>query len=332
MLPVASVTIHCSQFPEAVRNDLVASLRSRRLNHKFHYDSIKQTQKWLALHQTFSPWRTDPACSTIYEESYLAVAQRVGARPVQVIGLGCGGGQKDTALLKVLSKNTLNYTPCDVSTAMVLVARQTALSLIRENQCFPVVCDLATADDPRSFLAPSLNHPEHGDTACVLTFFGMLPNFEPSVILPKLGQLTRPGDVLLVSANLAPGADYAAGVERILPLYDNEMTRDWLMSFLLDLGVEKTDGALRFRVEELSEPPRLKRITAEFLFSRERNLQLESEQFAFQPDDSIRLFFSYRHTPTLIRTLLGGYGLDVIDQWITASGEEGVFLVQTMRP
>jgi hypothetical protein len=104
------------------------------------------------------------------------------------------------------------------------------------------------------------------------------------------------------------------------------------MSFLLDLGVEKTDGALRFRVEELSEPPRLKRITAEFLFSRERNLQLESEQFAFQPDDSIRLFFSYRHTPTLIRTLLGGYGLDVIDQWITASGEEGVFLVQTMRP
>jgi L-histidine Nalpha-methyltransferase len=135
-----------------------------------------------------------------------------------------------------------------------------------------------------------------------------------------------------VSANLAPGADYAAGVERILSLYDNEMTRDWLMTFLLDLGVEKTDGALRFRVEELSEPCRLKRITAEFHFSRARNLQLESEQFGFQPGESIRLFFSYRHTPTLIRTLLGGYGLEVIEQWITASGEEGVFLVETMKP
>ncbi len=323
MLPVASVTIHCSQFPEAVRNDLVASLRSRRVNHKFHYDSIKQTQKWLTLHQAFSPWRTDPTCRTIYEESYLAAAQRVGAGPIQVIGLGCGGGQKDAALLKVLSKNSPTYTPCDVSTAMVLVARQAALSLIREDQCFPVVCDLATADDPRSFLTPPLKGSERGHSACILTFFGMMPNFEPSVILPKLSQLTTPGDVLLVSANLAPGADYGAGVERILPLYDNEMTREWLMSFLLDLGVEKTDGALQFGIEDLTERCRLKRIIADFDFSRERHLQIDSERFDFRSGDSIRLFFSYRHTPTLIRTLLEGYGLEVIDQWITASGEEG---------
>jgi uncharacterized SAM-dependent methyltransferase len=331
MLPVASVTIHCSQFPEAVRNDLVASLRSRRVNHKFHYDSIKQTQKWLTLHQTFSPWLTDPTCRTIYEESYLAAAQRIGAGPVQVIGLGCGGGQKDAALLKVLGKDTSMYTPCDVSTAMVLVARQAALSLIREDQCFPVVCDLATADDPRSFLTPPLKDSEQGHSACILTFFGMMPNFEPSVILPKLSQLTKPGDVLLVSANLAPGANYTAGVERILPFYDNEMTRDWLMGFLLDFGVEEMDGALRFRVEDLAETCRLKRIVAEFHFSRERHLQLDSEQFDFRPGESIRLFFSYRHTPNLLRALLEGYGLEVIDQWITASEEEGVFLVRTMR-
>ncbi len=328
MLPVASVRIHCSQFPEAVRKDLVASLRSRRVNHKFHYDSIKQTQKWLNLHQAFSPWRTDPTCSTIYEESYLAAAQRVGAGAVQVIGLGCGGGQKEAALLKVLSKNALMYIPCDVSTAMVLVAREAALSVIREDQCFPVVCDLATTDDPGSFLTTQSKNSERGHTARILTFFGMMPNFEPSVILPALTQLTKPGDVLLVSANLAPGADYGAGVERILPLYDNELTRDWLMSFLLDLGVEKTDGALRFRIEEVAEPCTLKRIIAEFHFNRERQFQLDAERFEFRSGDSIRLFFSYRHTPALIRTLLEGYGLEVVDQWITASGEEGVFLVE----
>lgn len=328
MLPVASVTIHCSQFPEAVRNDLVASLRSRRVNHKFHYDSIKQTQKWLDLHQAFSPSQNDPTCFKSYEKSYLAAAQRVGAGAVQVIGLGCGGGQKEAALLKTLSKNASTYTPCDVSTAMVLVARQAALNVIREDQCFPVVCDLATADDPGSFLSPHLNNSERGHTARILTFFGMMPNFEPAVILPKLSQLTTPGDVLLVSANLAPGADYAAGVERIRPLYDNEMTRDWLMSFLLDLGVERADGALRFRIEEVTEPCQLKRIIADFDFSQERQLQLDSERFEFRSGDSIRLFFSYRHTPALIRTLLEGYGLDVVDQWITASGEEGVFLVE----
>ena len=68
---------------------------------------------------------------------------------VHVIGLGCGGGQKDTRLLKLLKARgkEVFYTPCDVSTAMVLVARQTALTVVPEKNCFPFVCDLATADD-----------------------------------------------------------------------------------------------------------------------------------------------------------------------------------------
>ena len=43
MSDIASVAIHASQFPEAVRRDLIESLRRRRVNHKFHYDSVKQT-------------------------------------------------------------------------------------------------------------------------------------------------------------------------------------------------------------------------------------------------------------------------------------------------
>ncbi|MGA2030252.1 MAG: hypothetical protein ABSG87_09295, partial [Verrucomicrobiota bacterium] len=59
MPSTANVIIHASQFPENVRCDLLESLRTRRVNHKFHYDSIKQTQKWLALHQAYSPSRND---------------------------------------------------------------------------------------------------------------------------------------------------------------------------------------------------------------------------------------------------------------------------------
>ncbi len=58
----ANIIIHESQFPENVRRDLLASLRTRRVNHKFHYDSVKQTQKWLALHQIYSPSRNDENC------------------------------------------------------------------------------------------------------------------------------------------------------------------------------------------------------------------------------------------------------------------------------
>ena len=98
----ASVTIHGSQFPENVRRDLLASLRTRRVNHKFHYDSVKQTQKWLALHQAYSPTRNDADCRAIYEQGFAAAAARMKSQRVHVIGLGCGGGQKDTRLLKLL--------------------------------------------------------------------------------------------------------------------------------------------------------------------------------------------------------------------------------------
>jgi uncharacterized SAM-dependent methyltransferase len=52
------------------------------------------------------------------------------------------------------------------------------------------------------------------------------------------------------------------------------------------------------------------------------------ETLYFQPGESIRLFFSYRHTADRVRALLEPHGLRVIEQWITKSEEEGVFLCQ----
>jgi len=298
---------------------LLESLRTRRVNHKFHYDSVKQTQKWLALHQACSPTRNDADCRAICEKSFAAAAAQIGSRQIHVIGLGCGGGQKDTRLLKLLKTRgkEVFYTPCDVSTAMVLTARQTALAIVPEKNCFPLVCDLATAGDLRKFLVT--RHPS------LVTFFGMIPNFEPEQILPKLASLVRPNDFLLFSANLAPGKNYAAGVKKVLPQYDNLLTRDWLMTFLLDLGVERSDGRLRFKIETDSASS-LKRIVAGFHFTCPCRIEVESEAFAFRAGETIRLFFSYRYTPVLVRKLLGRHGLEVCEQWIAKSGEEGVFL------
>ena len=107
-----------------------------------------------------------------------------------------------------------------------------------EKNCFPFVCDLATADDLSAIPDSRITH----HASRITTFFGMIPNFEPQIILPRLASLVRPKDFLLFSANLAPGNNYAAGVKKVLPQYDNPLTRDWLMTFLLDLGVERNDG------------------------------------------------------------------------------------------
>ena len=329
MSSVAKVLIHASQFPEKVRRDLLDSLRARRVNHKFHYDSAKQTKKWLTLHQAYSPTRNDADCAAIYDRAFAAAAARVRSKAVHVIGLGCGGGQKDTRLLKLLKKagREIFYTPCDVSSAMVLTARRTALAVVPEKNCFPLVCDLPTANDLTTTLASRFTF----HVSRLTTFFGMIPNFEPQIILPKLASLVRPKDLLLFSANLAPGNNYAAGVKKVLPQYDNPLTRDWLMTFLLDLGVKSNDGKLRFKIED-DRMTDLKRIVAGFHFTRSRRIEVDGEHIDFHAGEIIRLFFSYRYTPERVRKVLAHYGLEVRERWIAKSGEEGVFLVERRSP
>ena len=319
-MATANVTIHASQFPENVRRDLIASLATRRVNHKFHYDSVRQTQKWLALHQAHSPSRNDADCAGTYNRAFAEAVKQIAAKEIHVIGLGCGGGQKDTRLLKLLAAagKEISYTPSDVSVTMTLVARETALAVVPEKNCFPFVCDLATADDLSAALAT--RHPS------LVTFFGMIPNFEPEEILPKLAALVRPQDFLLFSANLAPGADYTAGMQKIFPQYDNALTRDWLMAFLHNLGVENGDGELRFTIE--TGAANLQRVLARFHFTRDCRIAVETEEFKFRSGESIQLFFSYRYTPELVQKNLAHHGLTVRAQWLTKSAEEAVFLCQ----
>jgi uncharacterized SAM-dependent methyltransferase len=342
MRSVVQVTIDSSQFPEAVTRDLLDSLRLRQVNHKFHYDSVKQANRWLALHRAYSPSCNEIDCTNAYVASFSEAANQIANSKVHVIALGCGGGQKETRLLETLrhcGKEPF-YTPCDVSLPLALVALQSARSIVPQSHCFPLVCDLATAQDLSTTIdAPYLQFLKQGgakSTAVtatdgsprLFTFFGIIPNFEPKVILPKLAELLRADDYLLFSANLAPGPDYASGVNRILPQYDNDLTRRWLLTFLFDLGVEPGDGKLRFVVESGSNSLALKRIAVYFDFTRQRCIQIGAESFAFAPNDTIRLFFSYRHTPALTHKLLGQYGLKVLDQWISSSQEEGVFLAK----
>jgi len=322
MSTVARVTVHPSQFPEAVRRDLLTSLRRRQVNHKFHYDSARQTQQWLALHQHYSPSRHDADCEAIYDQAFAAVADPEDKHPIHLIGFGCGGGQKDTRLLKLLQSGgrKVSYTPSDVSVAMTLVARQTALTVIGEADCTPFVCDLAMADD----LHLVLNSISPAKVRRLVTFFGMIPNFEPAEILPRLAACLSPGEPLLFSANLAPGTDYQAGVERVLPQYDNALTRDWLLTFLLDLGVERSDGEVRFCIE--TDVQGFKRIVARYFFSRNCTVSLDGERVEFCAGENIRLFFSCRYTPANLAPLLVQHRLVVHSKWVTRSAEEGVFL------
>ena len=316
----AYVFIDRSQFPENVRRDLLESLRARALNHKFHYESYKQTAKWLALHEAHSPARRDPSCQRIYDDAFNAAVSTANCSRLHVIGLGCGGGQKEARLLQLLrERSEVNYTASDVSLPLVLTAREAALPFLSEDRCHAIVCDLATTSE----LSATLD--DIGRNARrIVTLFGIVPNFEPAPLLSRLALLLHPEDLLLLSANLTPGDDYTAGIKKVLPQYDNPLTRDWLLTLLLDLGFERDDGELKFTIE--TDPLRLQRIAAHFELKRPRELRVFGETIFFCTEERIRLFFSYRHSPRTIRSLLGEHGFEVPGEWLNDSGEEGLLL------
>lgn len=317
--------MHPSQFPRAVRDDLFRSLARRAVHHKFHYASYKQAALWLALHEAFAPSRRDPRARSAYRRAFDAAAALAPGR-VHVAGLGCGGGRKDAALLRRLraAGAELFYTPVDASLPLVLAARRAPGAALPETNCLPLVCDLAAAKDlPEVLDASAPKAPR------VYTFFGMLPNFAPEEILPLLARLVSSRDQLLLSANLAPGPDYAAGLRQILPQYDNAATRAWLFSFLSDLGVEPADGRMRFAISPAGSAG-LQRVEAWFDFLRARSLRLEGRVFNFAAGERVRLFFSNRHTPQILRASLRQHGLEITNEWLPPSREEGVFLVRKL--
>jgi L-histidine N-alpha-methyltransferase len=319
----AVVTIHPSCFPDRTRAAYLESFRARRMDHRFHYESEKQAQQWLALHEACSPARTDTDCLATYNRAFTEVASVIGSAEVALVSVGCGGGQKDSALLKSFRAPHIEYVPSDVSLPLALTAhlRASKESPVKSK---PLVLDLPASNDLPEFLngfVPSA-------AKRIIAFFGMLPNFEPAEALEPLSAALLKDDILLLSANLAPGTDYASGVKKILPLYENDLTRRWLATALLDAGLDISPSDIEFSIESVGE---FLRVEANYRFRKRQSIRLDREEFSYESGEMFRMFFSYRHTPDRLRALLANYRIEIMRQWITASEEEGVFLCKRLE-
>lgn len=318
--------VHPSQFPDRVRQELLESLKSRRIPPKFLYDSVKLAHKWVRLHRALSPARARADTLRAYTLAAGELAGRLQGQPVYLVGLGCGDGFKEGLVLEQLVQAgcRVHYAPLDSSLALALRARGAALRWLPPDRCQAWVADLGQADDlPQCFetVQPA------GAVRCI-TCFGLLPNFEPGVLLPRLRALVRRADWLVLSANLAPGPDYAAAVAAVLPQYDNPLTRDWLMSFLHDLGIGDHDGRLEFSAEMDWAHAPLRRLSARFIPDRDCPIGLDDQTLVWSAGQPVQVFFSYRYTPELVQAGLARHGLAVAAQWIDPTGQEGIFLAR----
>lgn len=308
-----------SRFPGRARGAYLESFRTRRMDHQFHYDTERQAQLWLAIHEAFSPARRDTECLRTYARAYRETAQRLRSNPVDLISIGCGGGQKDAELVKAL-KQIGHYVPADVSATLAL----TAHLRVNNGRSTPLVVDIAGVENLRRTLDSVL--PGRGNR--LIAFFGMLPNFEAKDALGTLSSAMRERDLAIISANLAPGVDYRAGVEKVLPQYDNLPTRKWISAALIDAGLEVNPTDVEFKIVRAQSAFR---IEATYTFRRTQRIQLDGEKFCFRRGEVFRLFFSYRYQPENLARIFRRAGLGMEDEWITQSEEEGIFLCRRLR-
>jgi uncharacterized SAM-dependent methyltransferase len=292
--------VHASQSPAQVEVERAECLRQKSIASKFLYETPRQAELWLKLHQQFAA----PAdLAQTYRQAAEALAAQWPHASGTLIALGGGGGEKDLAILKALPQGT-RFVPTDVSEPLALKSAEATPNAT------PLVFDLATEKDLPGFLD------QHASPNRIFTFFGILPNFPPNEILPQLRALLRPEDRLLLSANLAPN-----GLEPILPQYDNGPTREWLAEFPRAHGAGK--GAVKITIE--ADGP-LERIAAHFHFTEPCVMSANGEQFDFQPGDALRLFVSYRYTFQSLAETLAPHGIVIEDAFLSANEEEAVFL------
>lgn len=271
--------LHAEQRPGAVDRRLDAALGAGRLPSRLLYDSHAQAGRWLRYHEAWSPARTDPQVEAMYPT---LGGRRLGGRPL--VSLGCGGGRKDLAILHAGRGG--RYLAVDTSVA--LAAGSAAAAADAGFEASSWVMDLEAPAERSAF----------GKGPVVFAALGLVPNFELDALGAILTGLLRPGDGLMVSANLGSAQDPA-----IIAQYDNPEAKQWMMGGLVELGLRA--DALSVQTSGRRLDPVLSRVEAQVRLQEDHSIELPFHRAQWPAGTELLAFFSNRLLPERAGPRLG---------------------------
>jgi len=255
---------------------------------------------WKKVHLSCSPFLHRTELQRLYRLPAARIRKHFGRRSYSLLALGCADGTKESLLLKKLPKPTS------------LLALDANLSLARRaTRRLPAFQKSAHRADLTSSLSLQFLSSRWNSHPTLITLFGVLPNLNPLPLLRSIGRCMKKDDLLLFSANLAPGIKGRSGAIRVLPQYDNRPTRNWLNAAILRYRPKLPKGHLEFGVFPDPKQKNLARIEA----------RLMSNQLP------IVVFSSRRPTHPQVESWIQVSGLRRLKRWIEPRGEEGVWLV-----
>ncbi len=302
---------HCGALMES-------ALSTGDVHPSLHYLSAQQADLWMRVHQVHAPIAADPE----FVDIFVRIAERLRGVGTYsgVLALGPGGGEKERVILQSIAgaRRQAWFTAIDASAELALCSVERATE-VTDGECIAIVGDL---DFLEGIVGETSFDGAHGGR--VITAFGITPNLLPSRMLPAIRSCMRPGDVLVISANLALESEGEAVpgmldvADPILSQYANEETRVWLRRFLEEAGLERAYPDCSFRVGEVEGHSA---IVAEAV----RDVSAKHLSRKVLPE-ILRLFFSIRFTRRTFEAALMRNGFQVFGCEVTRCGREGVWL------
>jgi len=261
---------------------------------------------WKKVHLSCSPFLHRADLQRLYGLPSARIRKHFGRRSYSLLALGCADGTKESLLLKKLPKPTS------------LLALDTNLSLARRAaRRLPAFQKSTRRADLTSNLSLQVLSSRLSPHPTLITLFGVLPNLKPLPLLRSIRRFVKKDDLLLFSANLAPGTNGHSGAIRVLPQYDNPPTLKWLETAILRYRPKLPKGHLEFGVFPDPKQKNLARIEARWMSNRL----------------PIIVFSSRRPTRLQVESWIQSSGFRRLKRWIEPRGEEGVWLVQSLiRP
>jgi|TARA_B000000557_G_C20793301_1_gene452094 hypothetical protein len=255
----------------------------------------------------------------LYERAYDLAWQTIGNAPFDYVGYGCGDGLKDANFFGSMPSpgqlETLRLM--DISASLLIEAYQRLQSLKPEAW----VVNLASMSDGLFQRSETPQRP------LLLSCLGMLPTLGHRHLLPFLTGQLRPGDLLLLSANLSPSSN-PTGRQHILTQYDNEPAMQWYAGYLIELGLPRDGFSCRATTQDLEGVEGGFRIQVMAHLKKELSLSLSGARINWAVDDSVDLFRSERWTSNGLRILFQTHGLQCLEALESEDQEEGLYLLQ----
>lgn len=305
------IPVHALLTENAIAEEFVSSLRSRRLAEKFFYWFPLSVRAWLALCSD-GAYRNFVRSRSLITRSANDLGRLVPSGSLEVVSLGSGQGDKDLLLLEafVAQGTHLRYTPVDASQALVEMACGRALEAGIWSQA--IKADI-TLSDHLAALAPDEDTPPR----LVLLLGNTLGAFDPEAGARTLRALLRPEDLLIVDGEIYAGDQTVAG-------YDNPLNRRFAWAPLEAVGIGEADGEIVFE-DEIDGRPGLHPLRKHFRAGREVTARVGGETLAIGAGERVEMNHSYKYAADAFLRILDEAGLDV--RWRGTSEDERFLMV-----